>query len=62
MKIKGLKKHGMRPEKVKTKNGWMETGETQQMYKAPDGLIATYERFMKDACMGILHGCIVSSD
>ena len=41
MKIKGLKKHGMRPEKVKTKNGWMETGETQQMYKAPDGLIAT---------------------
>ena len=61
MKIKNLKPCGLVPEKVKTKNGLMETGEMIQMFRAPDGFKASYSKFVSEVSQGRLHGCIVTS-
>lgn len=62
MKIKGLKKIGNVPEKVKTKNGnLMETGETIALFKAPDGTKGTYNFFVREGERGRLHGCLFAS-
>jgi hypothetical protein len=62
MKIKGLKKCGVVPEKVTASNGKVyETGENVQVYSAPDGFKATYGKFVKEIERGRLHGCIVAS-
>ena len=62
MKIKGLKKIGEVPEKVKGKNGKVyETGEMVKLFKAPDGYKNTYKGFIHEAERGRLHGCIIAS-
>lgn len=62
MKIKGLKKIGIVPERVKAKNGqWIETGERVKLFIAPDGKRGTYDKFLHDAERGNLHGCIIAS-
>lgn len=63
MKIKGLKRIGDVPEKVKTKSGKViETGETVPNYKAPDGVTGTYGFFIREAEKGHLHGCLICSN
>ena len=63
MKIKGLKKIGNVPEKVKTKTGKLiETGEMVNQFKAPDGTTGTHSFFMREVEKGRLHGCLICSD
>ena len=57
MKIKGLKRIGEVPEKVKGKNG-----KKVALFKAPDGFKATYDKFVNEAERGRLHGCIIASN
>jgi hypothetical protein len=62
MRIKGLKRIGEVPEKVMSKSGKMyETGEKVPLFRAPDGYKATYEKFVKEAERGRLHGLIIAS-
>ena len=62
MKFKGLKNTGTKPEVVRSKSGkTYETGETIQMFRAPDGTRGTYKFFLKEAERGRLHGCLIAS-
>ena len=62
MKIKGLKRIGEVPEKVKTKSGkMMETGEMVPLFKAKDGCKGTYDFFVREAERGRLHGMLICS-
>lgn len=62
MKLRGLKKVGMKPEKVKTKSGnVLETGEKVAVFRTPDGYKGTYKQIMNEVERGRLHGCIVCS-
>ena len=62
MKIRGLKRIGEVPEKVKTKSGNMiETGEMVPLFKAKDGSKGTYDHFVREAERGRLHGLLICS-
>lgn len=62
MEIRGLKNAGTKPEVVRSKSGkTYETGEKIQMFRSPDGTRGSYDYFMREACRGRLHGCIICS-
>ena len=62
MRIKGLKKIGEVPEKVKAKSGnLIETGNMVKMFRSPDGAKGTYDFFLREAERGRLHGNIICS-
>ena len=61
MKIKGLKKNGEVPEKIRKNGKEIETGKTVTIFKAPDGYKTTYKGFIREAERGRLHGCLIAS-
>ena len=62
MKIRGLKRIGDAPEIAISKSGKkFETGEKVPFFKAPDGFMGTYDKFVSEAERGRLHGLIIAS-